>query len=177
MEEGRIRNAFPPVEQFKAARQDGQICATCGGPLGNGPAWLEDLSLADGYDVSYSGAAPTCRSCARDAVTWLMRRPVEDVERWAPDLFPGRRIGLCPGCDRELYVSIQGLGRHAQQRHCSKRCVAVAANKRRKQQRIDQRTRACAACGETFQGTRRGAQYCSSACRQRAYRRRVRPSR
>lgn len=52
---------------------------------------------------------------------------------------------------------------------CSPRCVDEAARKRR---RVEPVARECEVCGEEFIPKRSDARYCSSACRQDAYRKR-----
>lgn len=57
---------------------------------------------------------------------------------------------------------------------CSEQCqqAAYGAEARRKRQ-LGKRTTACSTCGEQFLPKRADAAYCSSACRQHAYRSRM----
>jgi ferredoxin len=69
-------------------------------------------------------------------------------------------------------VQIRGGHRPFVQRYCD-RCVAAPELARRRQRRLARRTdTVCQSCGATFTPPRAGAAYCSSACRQKAYRRR-----
>jgi hypothetical protein len=78
--------------------------------------------------------------------------------------------GRCENCEREI--------RHwdLSQRMptaCCAECRRLASNKRsRERRRITNETIACEKCGETFEPTRADARFCSSRCRQSAYRER-----
>ena len=79
-----------------------------------------------------------------------------------------RRI-TCKGCERVYFTQV----------HCVKFCyhcqqgnVGAMYVKRRKSLKKRENT-VCKNCGNTFTPKREGAVYCSSACRQKAYRERV----
>lgn len=79
-----------------------------------------------------------------------------------------RRI-TCKGCERVYFTQV----------HCVKFCyhcqqgnVGAMYVKRRKSLKKRENT-VCKNCGNTFTPKRAGAVYCSSACRQKAYRERV----
>lgn len=81
---------------------------------------------------------------------------------------PVRRI-ICKGCERVYFTQV----------HCVKFCyhcqqgnVGAMYVKRRKSLKKRENT-VCKNCGNTFTPKRAGAVYCSSACRQKAYRERV----
>ena len=81
---------------------------------------------------------------------------------------PVRRI-ICKGCERVYFTQV----------HCVKFCyhcqqgnVGAMYVKRRKSLERRENT-VCKNCGNTFKPKRAGAVYCSSACRQKAYRERV----
>lgn len=81
---------------------------------------------------------------------------------------PVRRI-KCKGCERVYFTQV----------HCVKFCyrcqqgnVGAMYVKRRKSLERRENT-VCKNCGNTFTPKRAGAVYCSSACRQKAYRKRV----
>ena len=79
-----------------------------------------------------------------------------------------RRIN-CKGCERVYFTQV----------HCVKFCyycqqgnVGAMYVKRRKSLKKRENT-VCKNCGNTFTPKRAGAVYCSSACRQKAYRERI----
>ena len=81
---------------------------------------------------------------------------------------PVRSI-ICKGCERVYFTQV----------HCVKFCyhcqqgnVGAMYVKRRKSLKKRENT-VCKNCGNTFTPKRAGAVYCSSACRQKAYRERV----
>jgi hypothetical protein len=76
--------------------------------------------------------------------------------------------GICGGCDRPLMAWEETWPNG---RHCSNACAQIA---RCREQREEPPSVTCSVCSKQFQPTRSDAQFCSSACRQRAYRRRAR---
>ena len=71
----------------------------------------------------------------------------------------------CPGCGHPMRTQYRP---GPAQKVCSAACAQKLYRARRK---VTEAT--CATCGEVFAPTRRDAVYCSSPCRQRAYRRRA----
>lgn len=67
----------------------------------------------------------------------------------------------CRGCGRVIYV--RGVG-----------VTVCCSDCRQATRRVERADLVCEACGEWFEAARRDAIYCSSACRQRAYRERKR---
>ncbi len=91
----------------------------------------------------------------------------------------------CAACDRAVtvrhhenrpWVSLPDNGSQCLV-YCSQRCRSRVAHDRaaekRTEQRLEQGAPRCAECDEPLDGRRWGSQYCSSACRQHAYRKRV----
>jgi len=72
----------------------------------------------------------------------------------------------CPWCERPFQYSGQGRRRYCTER-CRRQASAVRTGRLGPAQEVP-----CAACGHTFIGRRADAVYCSSSCRQLAYRRR-----
>jgi hypothetical protein len=100
-----------------------------------------------------------------------------DMARW-PQSLPAER---CRNCGRQ-YVMPYAFASAWRYGGCSRACQAEmrrqARNDRRRKQRAAARPQAiCVNCGSSISGRRRGASYCSNACRQRAYRDRARDSR
>jgi hypothetical protein len=72
----------------------------------------------------------------------------------------------CGWCDRRFHYAGQG-----RRRYCTERCRRQAAALRTGRLAAPVEV-ACATCGHRFIGRRADAVYCSSSCRQMAYRRR-----
>jgi hypothetical protein len=91
---------------------------------------------------------------------------------WIQDLY---RLGQVS--DGDLHSACQGCGRTLGRvnfdpaKACSTECARVAHNVRR---RVDTQPAECETCGGTFTPPRADARYCSPACRQKAYRQRLR---
>ena len=76
----------------------------------------------------------------------------------------------CDVCRRPVHRLLEySHGRHC---FCSAVCRRSYYGSLQRDRRQKANNRECATCGETFQGTRSDSRYCSSACRQRAYRHR-----
>ena len=142
-------------------------------------------------DVSAYAAVPWLQSAADAAA---IDRPEVAELVWARDVLlrkippavtanNGPRGGLfshnagpyfCPDCKRPI-TGAGGLpaSHHRGWRNhcapCGHKGVLREARDRRRRRRAD---RACAACGQTFTPARSDGRYCSSACRQKAYRQR-----
>lgn len=77
----------------------------------------------------------------------------------------------CFGCGRRLF--------HRRHLHSNRKHVACCLRCQRRAwrgQRFDQQTAVCEACGKAFKRQRSDSRYCSGACRQKAYRERIRSS-
>lgn len=61
----------------------------------------------------------------------------------------------------------------SRQRYCSAKCARRGETLRAGERRERRRQKVCRQCRQPFRGTRRDAAYCSSPCRQSAYRHRV----
>jgi hypothetical protein len=130
------------------AALDSPCCRTCGrGIRPSEPIWLH---LTAGRTRSF------CDSCgpryAKDLVSWL----------WS--------AFACQGCGRTVHRFNRSFNRSFSFSVCSPRCRAIAFAAARKEARHVLMQHTCAVCGQPFEG-RRDARVCSSACRQRAYRR------
>lgn len=79
----------------------------------------------------------------------------------------GWRSSRCVGCGRTVHYSHTRWGR----RYCTQRCRQ--AETARFRIRSSRRVRPCEHCGDPFTPPRSDGRYCSPACRQRAYRRRL----
>jgi len=77
---------------------------------------------------------------------------------------------LCAHCERPM-VSPLRLA-ELQRTFCSGSCRQAYHNQLSKAKRAEERERVCEVCGKEFTATRRDAQTCSAACKQKAYRQR-----
>ena len=129
-------------------------CAKCGAGLAaDAPVWRQAMSLGRTLFGGWSyTVAPVCERCRSDYRDY--RRPLP-----------------CEGCGRSVH---QEYSRRSHRRtFCCKACEKAVRATAARQRRSDARaTRQCEACGETFDPPRTDARFCSSPCRQRAYRRR-----
>lgn len=137
-------------------------CAQCGRKLApDAPVWRTRVRL-DPALLTAKGAAritlaPVCERCkprwgllfepAQPCVT--RGRPVHNEEK--PNPLARKWIAIC--CEA-----------------CTPAARATAARQRRSDERG---TRLCETCGEVFEPARNDARFCSSPCRQRAYRKRL----
>jgi hypothetical protein len=135
-------------------------CARCTSPVGPGePVWRRQAYLGPGMLGGHRfGLRPHCAACrGNDAWYWEPRR--------------------CECCGREVNYRIDG--RRHRRTFCCERCATIIlvaeANAKARRRRAEKRgaTSTCPACGETFEPGRADAKFCSAACKQKAYRRRV----
>jgi len=101
----------------------------------------------------------------------LERQPCEGCGRGVFN-----HIALRPGY-RRLSRGWYATGHYAEPAlrvFCSDRCARTTFNAESKAKRADRDPVDCPACGERVDSRRRDSRYCSSACRQRAYRARAR---
>jgi len=83
---------------------------------------------------------------------------LEYAKRW------GDPVGTCIVCGRVT------TGR---KKYCSQRCCNDAYMERRRQRHIVSLQKKCVVCGKSFTAKRADTRYCSPACKQSAYRKRV----
>jgi hypothetical protein len=140
-------------DNIRNARKTCSHCAKCGCTLTPEAAvWITSLPIKPlfGQRVWYL-AAPVCEQCAGPRARSRPARPCEHCQRLVhhQNRFRGWRTFCCETCESAVHV------REARARRAKARG-----------------TRQCETCGETFEPTRTDARFCSSPCRQRAYRRR-----
>ena len=83
--------------------------------------------------------------------------------------YDGFRKSVCGGCGRVFYTTIYT------KKYCHSYWCGNQANNRRQREYRQMRRQdlVCQCCGEKFTPNRAGARYCSNACRQKVYRKRV----
>ena len=139
-----VRREFRKM--LDAARRTSAACGRCGRALAAGePVWMSRI-----YTGHACWQAPTCEACHHGG-HWL---PTEE----------------CGGCGRPVTYRPSRRGRLYA--FCSGRCKDRWYYRVRSRSAVQAKVTACAACGQHFVATRRDAATCSSACRQRKYRRR-----
>lgn len=142
------------------ANEYGCICAKCARELGpEEPVWRQAIRNPNNvWGSSWWLFGPVCRGCKE---TWRHFRPV------AP----------CRWCGRPVHVQVDGRTRYWTS--CSEVCSRLESrrfwcgNAREERRTARGEARRCADCGESFEPQRADVRYCSGACKQRAYRRRV----
>jgi endogenous inhibitor of DNA gyrase (YacG/DUF329 family) len=141
----------------RVAARDGRACGKCGRQLDPAePVWLVPIGI--GYRITGTFGrwrAPVCRECA--PLSWLHLPSVS-----------------CAGCGRG--VVYRRLDSRLLRPACSDRCRWKDRNRRRSEQLAADRIRDCAVCNERFHPAKAGALTCSPACRQKAYRQRLKGS-
>lgn len=146
--------AAAKLRQIDHAHETAAICAECGRELqADEPLWQQHVPYQSFVGHGHL-LAMVCENCVRA----LVRRDA--------------RSGRCPGCKRPVHFDDNRI-RHG---FCSNVCSRQYWRERKRDERAIDREgqRAlCEGCGQVFAGKRSDALYCSSACRQRAYRERL----
>jgi hypothetical protein len=127
----------------------------------NEPVWRQRVDIGRGYFGGWRTAiVPVCERCFADN-----SEPLHVIS-----------CGPCDNCGRTVHDAAWRFSRR--HRYCCEHCqfvdqsarLAAAARRHRAEARGP--SRPCAECGEPFEAKRGDARYCSSACRQKAYRKR-----
>jgi len=142
----------------------GKVCGVCGKEFGSA-VWRD--RIATGHDWSpwrrqKYWIVPVCGECkTRDE--WGFGDPWIDKPR------------PCVGCGRSVYNRWNWKGQYAVR---SNACEPAARAKRARDLSAKRREgMTCEQCGKDFTPPRDDAKFCSSSCRQQAYRERSRPKR
>jgi hypothetical protein len=150
--EKRLRAAL------RAEKTPQTICNGCGKRLRKGEPLVAHQRFGHGLTWGF-----LCLRCAhdREPLDLGLRGPVSDLKHL--DLHP------CPTCARPMYFS-----RYIERAvPCSYQCAhRRKLEMQQAKRRVQHQTIACAECGEMFEPTRSDAEFCSSRCRQKAYRKR-----
>jgi endogenous inhibitor of DNA gyrase (YacG/DUF329 family) len=134
------------------AQETGSSCARCERTIGpSEPVWRQITCLGRGFFGGWRHTvAPHCEACKSEYRDFFI-------------------AAACESCGRPVHDE-----RNTYRTFCSEQCrhagnLAAARDERR---RARGATRACEPCGDQFEPTRSDSRFCSSACRQAAYRRR-----
>jgi hypothetical protein len=154
------------AELFTALAKDARlVCVDCAEPLEGAIYLVRDR---DRQTVVGNGRRGRCASCHAE------RARQADEKRWPIVISEARRCrcGTEIYCTGDTYDSQSWWWAKASET-CSPLCAREQANADARDRRRELRAgRTCAVCGEEFEPTRADARYCSSACRQDAYRKR-----
>jgi hypothetical protein len=135
-------------------------CATCKRILrSDEPVWRKRVGIGRGmFGGRRTAIVPVCEQCIGDDPCVHSVGPCKNCGRTVHDTawpFPRRFIYCCHHCELT---------------HQSARLAAAS-----RQRRADARgsSRSCVECGDHFEPRRTDSQYCSTACKQKAYRKRA----
>ena len=175
--ERELERTSPAYRRILAARATGETCAECGEAFEAGQlTWHVGLptgltNLVDGRPI-FSDVL-VCTDCVVIPSWWVNNSSAAEYrDEWFPPTF----ALTCPICGRCIRY------RDARYRLgvCSARCARAAdAARKRDERAVAQLYRdytSCEACGGCFKPRRSDAKFCSSACRQKAYRERKSPT-
>jgi predicted nucleic acid-binding Zn ribbon protein len=157
--------AWKRSEQQKVWRRDALVqaktCGKCGQEIGD-----VVYRLRPGAPLGSYGNVPICENCAPE---WNVKRYVmrytrhEHTHEWP-----------CASCGRAVVFVDSRKEPNRKRVFCSMLCKEQYDQSRRT--RVGPRQRTCEVCGKEFTAARLDAKTCSSACRQKAYRERLRAS-
>jgi hypothetical protein len=149
---------------IRNSQRDCSCCGKCGKPIASGEAvWrfrVTRNSWLGGYNHNL---AACCQACAENDWHSKYLKPKQ-----------------CSGCGRivnselQLQWSAKDYGYLTKPVTCCEACGHKVRLAKQRRKRTDTRgTRECQECGETFEPARTNSRFCSAACKQRAYRKRV----
>jgi hypothetical protein len=143
-------------DNIRNAQRTCGTCAKCGTTLPpRAPVWREPVPFVPDNVYSRTTIAPVCERCKSEWRYFFPPKPCMTCERPVHNLDTDRL--------REWVV-------------CCEACLSAArAQEARRWRHLDRDSRDCEHCGDSFEPTRTDARFCSSACRQSAYRERNRP--
>jgi hypothetical protein len=149
------------LRNLRNAASTGKSCGKCSRTLRpDEPIWRTRLSYSTQATVfgMSSMIVPLCEQCRSDDHEVYASGPCECCGRTVHNTEP-------PSRRKHIYCSDNCKRRHGSD------CQSAIA----RQQRAEARgpTRVCGQCGEHFEPARADARFCSSVCKQRAYRKRV----
>jgi predicted nucleic acid-binding Zn ribbon protein len=144
-------------------------CAVCAQPFAPGAIkylgqrigrrWRSPIGNCPRVQID---TVPLCESCLNQSEREMLEQPVWAEYRWYDSAEP------CPGCGHPMRLGFPSSRRGRTRRVCS---VACALKLYRAKRRVT--TAICPVCTEAFEPRRKDSLYCSSACRQLAYRQRL----
>lgn len=145
--------------RISQAQRDARSCGICGKPFRPGEViWRGSttMSFRGGQRRTLVPMCDACRSKVKDQ--WWDHRWLETEP--------------CESCGRTVR-NLKSPLTHRRYVTCSEECRLKVQKLRESERRALDRLKVCGTCREPFEATRSDARYCSSACRQKAYRRRT----
>jgi hypothetical protein len=170
-----IRSRNSGKDAFRLTRkacEAADTCARCGGSIGPTETvyigWAWQGYLCHRLSGFREWHAPMCRDC----VPGLQSVKVPSFRSAAGGWVVAAES--CPGCGRNVVVE-ESAARYRRRQHliCSQRCQYTYHNKQRSERTQKAREKTCEVCGEGFTAKRSDTKTCSSRCRQKAYRKRL----
>ena len=132
-------------------------CGKCQSPISvHAPVWRMRINHRPSMFGGWSyDTMPCCEECASNRTLTVFENP-------AP----------CENCGRTVHNELRMIDRkHV---YCCEKCGAQAQAKAAREKRTASRVElSCRECGVTFQPARMDTKFCCSACKQKAYRKRV----
>lgn len=150
------KNKLPEFPRYFYEAKKGKCCGNCGKTFDSG-----EMVILGGLSFRYSSPGSDwhyqkytlCESCKGDKYKY------------------GRIIYSCRACGREVNGHSEDF-MHSQP-HCSEKCYWTIANREARNLQLLLRPKAtCSVCSTKFTPNRTDSRYCSSKCRQKAYRQR-----
>ena len=148
----------------------------CGHEIGpDDPIYLWYETKVYGYSFGNS-IHRGCLNCAEEALS----RPPATLRSALRVIGGVERHVLrdsCPECGRVVIViraEAPPRGRRRAAYYCSEKCSHTRRLRTAREERARARSKVCEVCAQAYTATRRNAETCSPACRQRAYRQRRR---
>jgi hypothetical protein len=134
------------------ANQHGGMCGKCHRRLADDePVWRDRVGHR-----AFGRRYPTLPLCTECKSKWTEFYKAEP----------------CEGCGRPVHDRV--TKRKTWRTFCCRKCKSRAVSAAMHRKRVEERgTRECIECAEVFEPTRADAKFCSVACRQKNYRRRV----
>ena len=151
-------------------------CVDCERPLAPGELiWRQRITLGSGMfgRGTQHRLLPICETCSHAKESWGSYRYPHPTAEFRP-------AQPCQGCGRPVHERHSPRYGFHRNRHviCCENCYRGAELKCARESRTLARgTLECEDCGKSFEADRNDAKFCSSACKQKAYRKRQRTSR
>lgn len=143
------RKHLNSIRNARAASSSAKHCGMCGHPFTiTDPVWRIRM-MAEAYNLT----AACCQSCAESPWSRITFRPPKP----------------CEGCGRPVHQQRDRIERGRVV--CCTDCNSKARSRSRHSQKVARRgLRTCPTCKEEFAPARADAIFCTSPCRQKAYR-------
>ena len=143
-------------------RRDARVCHDCRVPLETEVYVARRMVPAENLWDGNSETALAIHDFDKVPLCWDCASSDVGEEGWDKRTETHWGWKTCPGCDRRMFVEI----------HHTKFCSVRCEQRCRRKTRRDSKIAFCKVCNLEIKARRKDVQFCSSACRQLAYRRR-----